>query len=149
MSKTIKINLKRPIVFVPMSADIIHHGHINILKKSKKYGKVIVGLMTDKGIESYKKAKPLMKYNERKIILQSIKYVDTIIPLPGLKYIEFAKKYKFDYFVHGDDWKKGPQSLQRSGLIKLVKKWKGKVIDIKYTSNISSNLIKKKIKNLT
>lgn len=149
MSKTIKINLKRPIVFVPMSADIIHHGHINILKKSKKYGKVIVGLMTDKGIESYKKVKPLMKYNERKIILQSIKYVDSIIPLPGLKYIEFAKKYKFDYFVHGDDWKKGPQSEQRSGLIKLVKKWKGKVIDIKYTSNISSNIIKKKIKKLT
>ena len=74
MSKKIGINLKRPHVFVPMSADIIHHGHINILKKSKKYGSLIVGLMTDRGIKSYKKKLPFMTYKVRKIILQSIKY---------------------------------------------------------------------------
>lgn len=146
MSKKIDIKLKRPHVFVPMSADVIHHGHINILKKSKKYGTLIVGLMTDKGIKSYKKKFPVMCYKERKIILESIKYVDLIIPIPGLKYVTFAKKYKFNFFIHGDDWKKGPQSYQRSCLIKIMREWKGKVIDIKYTRNISSSKIKKKLK---
>lgn len=146
MSKKIGINLKRPHVFVPMSADIIHHGHINILKKSKKYGSLIVGLMTDRGIKSYKKKLPFMTYKVRKIILQSIKYVDYIIPIDGLRYVEFAKKYKFNFFVHGDDWKKGPQSHQRSCLIKIMKKWKGKVIDIKYTKYISSSKIKINLK---
>ena len=61
MSKKINIKLKRPHVFVPMSADVIHHGHINILKKSKKYGTLIVGLMTDKGIKSYKKKFPITR----------------------------------------------------------------------------------------
>ena len=55
-------NLPRPFVFVPMAADLFHYGHINILLKAKKYGTVIVGLMTDKGIKSYKKKKPLIKF---------------------------------------------------------------------------------------
>jgi glycerol-3-phosphate cytidylyltransferase len=147
MFKTSKINLKRPHVFVPMAADIMHYGHINILKKSKKYGSIIVGLMTDKGIKSYKKKYPFMSYKERKIVLESLKYVDCVIPIPGLKYVEFAKKYKFNFFIHGDDWKKGPQSHQRSSLIKIMKKWGGKVIDIKYTKGVSSSLLKKKFKN--
>lgn len=146
MSKINNIKLIRPHVFIPMSADIIHHGHINILKKSKKFGSIIVGLMTDKGIKSYKKKFPLMNYKDRKKILYSIKYIDLIIPIPGLKYVEFAKKYKFDFFVHGDDWKSGPQSNQRKKLIYEMKKWRGKVIDIKYTKGISSSIIKRKLK---
>ena len=147
MSKKIRIKLKRPHVFIPMSADIFHYGHINILKKSKKYGSIIVGLMTDKGIKSYKKKLPFMKYKERKLILNSIKFVNLVIPIPGLKYVEFAKKYKFDFFIHGDDWKKGPQADQRKYLILAMKKWGGRVIDIKYTKGISSSKIKKNIKN--
>ena len=55
-----------PTVFVPMSADLIHHGHINILKKAKKLGRVIVGLMTDKGIFSYKKKTSFVKVQRKK-----------------------------------------------------------------------------------
>ena len=132
-----------PTVFVPMSADLIHYGHINILKKAKKLGRVIVGLMTDKGIFSYKKKLPLLKYNERKIVVESIKYVDEIIPLPGLKYVEFAKKYKFNFFVHGDDWRSGVQSEQRKKLHSAMKEWDGKVIDIAYTRGVSSSKLKK------
>lgn len=133
-------------VFVPMSADIIHHGHINILKKAKKFGKVTVGLMTDKGVFSYKKKLPILKYKYRKQVLESIKFVDKIIPLPGLKYVKYAKKYKFNFFVHGDDWKKGVQSSQRKELFLIMKRWKGKVIDIPYTKGVSSTILKKKRK---
>ena len=105
--------IKRPIVFVPMSGDIIHYGHIRILKKSKKLGSVIVGLMTDRGLESYK-GKPLMKFNHRKEIISEIKTVNYVIPLKGLKYLEICKILQPDYFVHGTDWRKGTQKKVRS-----------------------------------
>jgi phosphoenolpyruvate phosphomutase / 2-hydroxyethylphosphonate cytidylyltransferase len=138
-----KFTKSYPTVFVPMSADIIHHGHINILKKAKKLGRVIVGLMTDNGILSYKKKYPLLKYSQRKIVVESIKYVDEIIPLPGLKYVEYAKKYRFNFFVHGDDWTSGVQSEQRKKLHSVMKKWDGKVVDIAYTKGVSSSQLKK------
>ncbi len=129
-----------------MCADFIHHGHINILKKSKKLGNTIVGLMTDAGIASYKKRKPIINYKNRKKILESIKFVDFIIPCKGIEYVKLAKKYKFDYFVHGSDWKKGVQSSERNILKKVVKKWNGKVIDIPYTKGISSTNLKNKLR---
>ena len=66
MKKKIFFNLKRPYVFVPMSADFLHHGHINILVKSNKFGNIVVGLMTNAGIKSYKKRLPFFDYNQRK-----------------------------------------------------------------------------------
>ena len=128
-------HIKKPIVFVPMSADIFHHGHINILLKAKKFGNVVVGLMTDKGILSYKNKKPLITYKNRLKILNQIKVVDKVIPLDGLEYTKFAKFYKFDYFIHGDDWKKNIQATQRKKLKILMKNWGGVIKDIKYTKN--------------
>jgi len=132
-----------------MSADFLHHGHTNLLKKASKLGKVIVGLMTDKGIKSYKKKYPLISYQDRKKLVSSIKFVKKIIPINGLEYVKTAKKFKFDYFVHGDDWKKGVQSSERKKLIIAMKLWKGKVKDFKYTKKISSSLIKKNTKDRT
>ena len=136
-------NLTRPFVFVPMAADLFHYGHINILLKAKKYGTVIVGLMTDNGIKRYKKRKPLIKFSNRKKILSQIKCIDKIIPIDGLKYVEYSKFYKFDYFVHGTDWKKNIQSNVRLRLIKTMKKWNGKVLEFPYTKGISSSKLKK------
>lgn len=76
-----------------------------------------------------------------------MKCVDYILPINGLKYTKFAKYYKFKYFVHGDDWKNNIQSSQRSELLELMKKWNGKVLEFKYTKNISSSKIKKLIAN--
>ena len=86
--------IQKPSVFVPMAADILHHGHINILLKAKKYGKITVGLMTDKGLFSYKKRKPIISYKNRFKILKQIKSIDKIIPLNGLEYVKIAKKFK-------------------------------------------------------
>ena len=138
-------NIKKPIVFVPMAADILHHGHINILLKAKKLGSVVVGLMTDKGIFKYKKRKPILNYQERKQILEQIKCIKKIIPLNGLLYVEYAIRYKFDYFVHGDDWKKNIQTKVRSKLIKTMKEWNGKVVEYPYTKDISSTKLRKLI----
>ncbi len=139
--KNIK-KIKRPIVFLPMAVDFLHHGHIRIIKKASRYGSIIVGLMTDSGLKSYK-GDPVLNFRQRKEIISQIKNVDYIIPLNGLIYCKIAEKLKVDFFVHGSDWKKGPQKKERQKLINLIKKWRGKVIDIPYTKSISSSKIKK------
>ena len=148
MKRKIFFNLKRPYVFIPMSADFFHHGHVNLLVKAKKFGNIIVGLMTNAGIKSYKKKLPFFDYYERKKVLEEIKCIKKIIPLNGLEYAKTARKYQLDYFVHGDDWVKGPQSKERQLLIMTMRKWNGKVLEFKYTKNVSSTKIKKKFNKI-
>ncbi len=134
----------KKIVYVGLSVDIIHEGHINILKIASKYGDVIVGLLTDEAIASYKNI-PYLNYNRRKIIVQNIKYVKKVIPQKTLSYVPNLKLLKPDFVVHGDDWKKGVQKQTRSDVIKTLKMWSGKLIEPRYTKNISSTLIKNRI----
>jgi len=131
-------------VYVGLSVDIIHEGHINILKTANKYGDVIVGLLTDEAIASYKNI-PYLDYKRRKIIVQNIKYVKKVIPQTTLSYVANLNIIKPDFVVHGDDWKHGVQKQTRKDVIKTLKKWSGKLIEPKYTKNISSTLIKNKI----
>ena len=134
----------KKIVYVGLSVDIIHEGHINILKTANKYGDVIVGLLTDDAIASYKNI-PHLSYNRRKTVVQNIKYVKKVIPQNTLSYVANLELIKPDVVVHGDDWKYGIQSKTRKDVIKTLKKWSGKLIEPKYTKNISSTLIKNKI----
>ena len=131
-------------VYVGLAVDIIHEGHINILKIAHKYGDVVVGLLTDEAIASYKNI-PYLNYDRRKIIVQNIKYVKKVIPQKTLSYIPNLNLIKPHFVVHGDDWKKGIQKKTRSDVIKTLKKWSGKLIEPKYTKNISSTLIKNRI----
>ena len=123
---------------------MIHEGHINILKTASKYGDVIVGLLTDDAIASYKNI-PYLNFNRRKIVVQNIKYVKKVIPQNTLSYVPNLNLIRPDFVVHGDDWKKGVQKQTRLDVIKTLKKWSGKLIEPKYTKNISSTLIKNKI----
>ena len=142
-----KINfykIKRPYVFVPMCLDFLHHGHINIIKKANNYGNVILGLLTDRGIISYKKKRPIIEFKNRKKIAMMLKNVTYIKPIKNLdSCISLSKKYKFEYVVHGDDWKKSKQQSEfRIKLKESMKNWRGKVIDVPYTKKIFHYLIK-------
>jgi phosphoenolpyruvate phosphomutase len=134
-------------VYVGLSADILHEGHINILKTASLYGNVIVGLLTDEAIASYKKI-PYLDFKKRKIVVENIKYVTKVIPQYTLDYVENLNLIKPNYVVHGDDWKNGVQKKTRDRVIKTLKKWSGKLIEPKYTKNISSTEIKNKISNI-
>ena len=131
-----------------MAVDIVHEGHINILKIANSYGEVTVGLLTDEAIASYKNI-PHLNYKRRKIIIQNIKYVKKVIPQNTLDYVPNLILIKPDFVVHGDDWKKGVQKKTRDRVIKTLKKWSGKLIEPKYTKNISSTIIKNKILELS
>ena len=135
---------KTKIVYVGLAADIIHEGHINILKKAKSYGDVVVGLLIDEAIASYKNI-PHLDFKRRKIIVQNIKYVKKVIPQKTLDYVPNLNLIKPNFVVNGDDWKTGIQKKTRDRVIKTLKKWSGKLIEPKYTKNISSTIIKNKI----
>ena len=138
---------KNKLVYVGLSADILHEGHINILKTAKKFGKVIVGLLTDQAIASYKNI-PHLSYKQREVVLKNLIFVAKVIPQKTLDYTHNLNLIKPDFVVHGDDWKIGVQKKIRFKVIKTLKKWGGKLIEPKYTKNISSTLIKKKISEI-
>ena len=135
-------NIKK--VYVGFSADILHEGHINILKIASKLGEVTVGLLTDSAISSYKKL-PHLNYKQREIILKNIKFVKKVLPQDTLDYTKNLLSLKPHYVVHGDDWKFGIQKKISEQVIKTLKKWSGKLVEPKYTKNISSSKIKNKI----
>jgi phosphoenolpyruvate mutase len=136
--------MKNKIVYVPLAVDLLHSAHINILKIAKNYGTVVVGLMTDKAISEYKKV-PILNYKERFEILLGIKFIDRIVEQNNWDYSENIKRYKPNYFIHGDDWKTGIQKNQRGKVVRTLKKYKGKLIEVPFDNNISSTDIKKKI----
>ena len=131
-------------VYVGLAADILHNGHINILKTASKLGEVTVGLLTDSAISAYKKL-PHLNYKQREVIVKNIKFVKRVLPQTTLDYTKNLVNLKPDYVVHGDDWKHGIQKNIRKQVIKTLKKWSGKLIEPKYTQNISSSQIKDKI----
>jgi phosphoenolpyruvate mutase len=135
---------KNNIVYVGLSADILHEGHINILKIASSYGDVVVGLLTDQAIASYKKI-PYLNFKQRKVVLENLRYVKKVIPQKTLDYVHNLNIVRPNYVVHGDDWKKGIQKKTRDRVLKALKKWSGKLIEPKYTKNISSTIIKNKI----
>ena len=127
----------KKIVYVGLSVDIIHEGHINILKTANKYGDVIVGLLTDDAIASYKNI-PHLNYNRRKTVVQNIKYVKKVIPQNTLSYVANLELIKPDVVVHGDDWKYGIQSKTRKDVIKtgeIVKSFTLKKLSKNYKIN--------------
>ncbi|MDA9662737.1 phosphoenolpyruvate mutase [Candidatus Pelagibacter sp.] len=132
------------IVYVGLSADILHEGHINILKIASSYGDVVVGLLTDEAIASYKNI-PYLNFRQRKVVLENLRYVKKVIPQQTLDYVDNLNIVRPNYVVHGDDWKTGIQKKTRDRVLKALKKWSGKLIEPKYTKNISSTIIKNKI----
>ena len=133
-------------VYVGMCADIVHIGHINIIKEARKFGSVTIGLLTDEAIATYKDL-PVLSYDQRKIIVENIDGVDDVIPQHELDYKNNLLLLKPDIVVHGDDWKKGVQSSIRGKVIKLLATWDGKLIEPKYTPYVSSSSIKSIIEN--
>jgi|TARA_B110000259_G_C13820696_1_gene324568 glycerol-3-phosphate cytidylyltransferase len=122
--------MKKKKVLVDLSATLIHHGHIRILKKSQRYGKIIVALSTDKEIKKYKGYFPELNFKQRKEIVSSIKYVEKVIPSKWIITNKFLKKNKIDIIIRGGDHKK--------------EKFHIKSIIFPRTKGISSKLIRKK-----
>lgn len=134
-------------VYVGMSADMIHPGHLNIIHEACKLGSVTVGVLTDAAIASYKRL-PYLNYEQRAEIVSNIKGVDRVVPQTTLDYVPNLRELKPDYVVHGDDWKEGVQAKTRQRIIEAMAEWGGKVIDIPYTQGISSTAMNQRLKEI-
>ena len=134
-------------VYVGMSVDLVHPGHLNILNKAAELGQVTVGVLTDSAIASYKRL-PYMDYEQRADIVSNLKAVFEVIPQSTLDYSENLKALKPDYVVHGDDWKDGVQQKTRQIVIDTLAEWGGELVEIPYTQGISSTALNKAVKEL-
>ena len=134
-------------VYVAMSADILHIGHLNIIKEASKYGDVTVGVLTDKAIASYKRL-PFLSYEIRSKTVASIKGVQVVISQDTLDYTQNLLEVRPDYVVHGDDWKTGIQSKVRNKVIDTIKEWGGELIEPSYTEGISSTMLNTSLKDI-
>ncbi|MBU74884.1 MAG: cytidyltransferase [Rhodospirillaceae bacterium] len=90
-------------ILVDMSATLIHHGHIRLLKRASSHGQVVVALTTDDEILKIKGYEPEIPFEERQEILQAMRYVDEVIPAPWLIDNNFLAEHNIDLLVHGDD----------------------------------------------
>jgi phosphoenolpyruvate phosphomutase len=124
-------------VYVAMSADLVHPGHLNIINKGAELGEVTIGLLTDAAIASYKRL-PYMKFEQRKEVVANLKGVSRVVAQETLDYVPNLREYRPDFVVHGDDWREGVQREVRQSVIDVLAKWGGQLVEVPYTAGISS-----------
>jgi phosphoenolpyruvate phosphomutase / 2-hydroxyethylphosphonate cytidylyltransferase len=134
-------------VYVSMIADLLHAGHINILKEAEKHGNVTVGLLTSTAISELDDT-AYLKYQQRFEVIKSLSMVSKVIPQEDASYKNNLLKIKPDYVVHGDDWIDGKQSKYRQEVIDLLSDWNGHLIEIGYSSDISDRNLKNQLMKL-
>lgn len=138
---------KKKSVYVGMSADLIHPGHLNIISKAVELGEVTIGLLTDEAIASYKRL-PHMTYDQRKTVMESIKGVSRVVPQTTLDYVPNLRRYRPDYVVHGDDWRDGIQKKARQSVIETLREWGGQLVEVPYTEGISSTQLNRAMQEI-
>ena len=140
-------NGRQKVVYVGMSADLVHPGHVNVIRKAAELGEVIVGLLTDEAVASYKRL-PYMTYEQRKEVIENIKGVNRVIPQTTLDYVPNLRALKPDYVVHGDDWRTGIQRSVRERVIETLAEWGGQLVEVEYTKGISSTQLNSALKEI-
>lgn len=134
-------------VYVGMSADLVHPGHLNIIKTASRLGEVVVGLLTDEAIASYKRV-PYMEYEQRREIIENLKGVARVVPQHTLDYVANLEQVRPDYVVHGDDWREGVQARTRQRVIDTLAGWGGELVEVPYTKGISSTKLNAAVREI-
>ncbi len=134
-------------VYVSLIADLLHAGHINILKKAASLGEVTVGLLTLEACGELNDI-PYLDYEKRKVVLENLSLVKNVVPQTTASYKTNLNKLKPDFVVHGDDWKDNTQKRYRSEVVDTIQQWGGKLIEIEYSKNINDLKIKEEMTKL-
>ena len=121
-------------VYMCFSTDIIHGGHISIIRKAQKLGRLIVGVLSDEAVASYKRL-PLVPASERKLMFENVAGVYKVVDQNTLSYADNLKKYKPTYVVHGDDWCAGFQKPIRDEVVSLLASYGGRLVEYPYSND--------------
>ena len=134
-------------VFVSLIADLLHAGHINILKEASKLGEVTVGLLTLKACGELNDI-PYLDYDNRKEVLESLSIVAEVVPQESASYRANLEALQPDFVVHGDDWVNTNQKKYRDEVIEILKGWSGELVEVAYSNNINDLHIKEQMTRL-
>ena len=125
---------ERRLVYMCFSTDVIHSGHINIIKKAQKLGKLIIGVLSDEAVASYKRL-PLTPASERKVIFENIHGVYRVVEQNALSYRENLERFRPDIVVHGDDWVTGFQRPIRDEVTSILSSYGGRLVEYPYSND--------------
>ena len=134
-------------VYVGMIADLLHSGHIKILKKAAELGEVTVGLMNIEACGELNDI-PYLDFEKRKEVLENLRLVKNVIPQTTASYKNILNELKPDFVVHGDNWKSNSQNKYRKEVIEELSKWKGELVEVPYSSDINDMKIKEEMTKL-
>ena len=121
-------------VYMCFSTDMLHSGHIAIIRKAARLGKLIIGVLSDEAIASYKRF-PLMPFEERKSLFENIAGVDRVVEQKKLSYTDILNELKPNFVVHGDDWCTGFQKPIRDEVVSILASYGGKLVEFPYSSD--------------
>ena len=123
-----------PRVYMCFSTDIIHSGHIDIIKNAAKLGELTIGVLSDNAIASYKRF-PLIPFSERKSIFENIVGVSHVIEQKTLSYVDVLRELKPTIVVHGDDWRSGFQKPIRDEVVSVLAEYGGRLVEYPYSAD--------------
>lgn len=133
-------------VYMLFATDVIHEGHINVVKEAKKYGRVIGGVLCDAAMIRFNRF-PTISFDERVRMVKDIPEVDEVIVQNETLYENTLRKIKPDYVIHGDNWCEGPEKAIRDNAIRVMNELGGEVIEVPYTRNENVKKIDDRIKD--
>lgn len=142
VSKKLKV-IENRTVYMCFSTDIIHSGHIAIIRRAAKLGKLIIGVLSDEAVASYKRF-PLIPYSERKSVYENLAGVYKVVEQKTLSYASVLRELKPDYVVHGDDWREGFQKPIREEVVRLLEEYGGKLVEFPYSKEEKYNELEKR-----
>lgn len=135
-------------VYTCFCTDVIHEGHLNIIRNAQKYGEVIVGVLDDAAMVRFNRF-PTVSFQERIDMVKAIEGVSRVVVQHEVMYDNVLNELKPDYVIHGDNWKEGPESCIRDNVISLLSQWGGELIEVPYTYNENvhkiDNIMKEKL----
>ena len=131
-NKLQKINERT--VYMCFSTEYIHSGHVGIIKKARRLGRLIIGILSDEAVSSFKRF-PLIPFDERKALFENLAGVERVVEQKTLSYADNLRSIKPDYVVHGDDWKEGFQKPIRQEVCDILAEYGGKIVEYPYNDN--------------
>jgi len=119
-------------VYMSFGTDVIHGGHIAIIQKAAELGELVAGVLTDEVVASYRRF-PVLRFEERAKIVESIKGVAKVVPQNSLSYADNLRALQPDYVVHGDNWRTGFQKPIRDEVVEVLKEFGGELVEFPYS----------------
>lgn len=132
-------------VYTCFCTDIIHAGHLNIIEQAHKYGRVVVGALSDEALIKYNRF-PTISMEERIKLYKGIDGVDEVVVQDSIMYDDIIGKLHPDYVLHGDNWREGPEAAIRENVLKCIAAYGGKLVEIGYTYNPEVKKIDKQLR---